>query len=118
VIVARGTFVASASAPALMSARPPVLSDVRARWTSTSEPADAAARITPRTRAIVAVHFCAIPRRTSRCASCATANDLILIEDCAQAMRRAPSTTTSARSHDPRELGAFSFFSKKPALRR
>ncbi len=111
VIVPAVTFVASASAPRYVGATP-VLCDVRSPLDFNIDPADAAARITPRTRAIVAVHFCGYPADVHALRELCDANDLILIEDCAQAI--------GARIDDAGrqvgtigELGAFSFFSKK-----
>ncbi len=111
VIVPAVTFVASASAPRYVGATP-VLCDVRSPLDFNIDPADAAARITPRTRAIIAVHFCGYPADLQALRELCDANDLILIEDCAQAI--------GARVDDAGrqvgtigELGAFSFFSKK-----
>ena len=56
-----------------MSGAEPVLCDVRSAHDFNIDPEDVARRITPRTRAVVAVHFCGYPARGHlRCASCAT----------------------------------------------
>ena len=76
------------------------------------DPEDAARRITPRTRAIVGVHFCGYPAAAQALRELCDAHGLILIEDCAQAI--------GARIDDDGrqvgtigDFGAFSFFSKK-----
>jgi dTDP-4-amino-4,6-dideoxygalactose transaminase len=110
VIVPAFTFVASASAARYVGAEP-VLCDVRSPHDFNIDPADVARRITPRTRAIVAVHFCGYPADVTTLRALCDEHGLVLIEDCAQAI--------GARLHDDRqvgtvgELGAFSFFSKK-----
>ena len=60
VIVPAFTFVASASAARYVGAEP-VLCDVRGADDFNIDPEDVARRITRRTRAIVAVHFCGYP---------------------------------------------------------
>jgi dTDP-4-amino-4,6-dideoxygalactose transaminase len=111
VIVPAVTFVASASAPRYTGAEP-VLCDVRGPHDFTIDPEDAARRITPRTRAIIAVHFCGYPADVHALRELCDANDLVLIEDCAQAIgARLDSEGTQAGTVG--ELGAFSFFSKK-----
>jgi dTDP-4-amino-4,6-dideoxygalactose transaminase len=111
VIVPGFTFVASAGAARYAGAEP-VLCDVRSPQDFNIDPEDAAARITPRTRAIVAVHFCGYPADVLALRELCDAHGLVLIEDCAQAI--------GARIDDGGrqvgtigELGAFSFFSKK-----
>ncbi len=114
VIVPALTFVASASAPRFVGAEP-VLCDIRGHATGgpydlNIDPDDAARRITPRTRAILAVHFAGYPADVLALRELCDAHDLILIEDCAEGI--------GARLDDGRhvgtvgELGAFSFFSK------
>lgn len=111
VIVPAFTFVASASAPRYVGAEP-VLCDVRSAEDFNLDPEDVARRITPRTRAIVAVHFCGYPADVLALRELCDEHGLVLIEDCAQAI--------GARLDDGArqvgtvgELGAFSFFSKK-----
>jgi len=111
VIVPSFTFVASASAPRYVGAEP-VLCDVRSAQDFNIDPEDVARRITSRTRAIVAVHFCGYPADLHALRELCDEHGLILIEDCAQAI--------GARLDDGGrqvgtvgELGAFSFFSKK-----
>jgi len=111
VIVPAFTFVASAAAPRFAGAEP-VLCDIVSPHEFNLDPQDVARRITRRTRAVVAVHFCGYPARIAELRALCDEHDLTLIEDCAQAI--------GTRVEDsPRqvgtvgELGAFSFFSKK-----
>jgi dTDP-4-amino-4,6-dideoxygalactose transaminase len=111
VIVPAFTFVASASAPRYAGAEP-VLCDVTSAHDFNIDPEDAARRITPRTRAIVAVHFCGYPADVGALRTLCDEHGLILIEDCAQAI----GARVDARDRQVGtigELGAFSFFSKK-----
>jgi dTDP-4-amino-4,6-dideoxygalactose transaminase len=103
VIVPAFTFVASANAPRYAGAQP-VLCDVRDAHDFNIDPADAARRITSRTRAIVAVHFCGYPADVATLRALCDEHGLVLIEDCAQAIGARVAVG---------ELGAFSFFSKK-----
>jgi dTDP-4-amino-4,6-dideoxygalactose transaminase len=111
VIVPAFTFVASASAVRYVGAEP-VLCDVIGPHEFNLDPADVARRITPRTRAVVAVHFCGYPAAVTALRELCDEHGLALIEDCAQAI--------GARVDDGGrqvgtvgQLGAFSFFSKK-----
>jgi len=111
VIVPAFTFVASAAAARYAGAEP-VLCDVVSARDFNIDPADAAARITPRTRAIVAVHFCGYPAALGALRELCDAHGLVLIEDCAQAIG-ALADEDGRRVGTVGELGAFSFFSKK-----
>lgn len=82
VIVPGFTFVASISAVVYARARP-VLAEVDE--TFDLDPADVEARITPRTKAIVAVHMLGNPARLDELRRVASRHGLALIEDCAQA---------------------------------
>jgi dTDP-4-amino-4,6-dideoxygalactose transaminase len=115
VIVPALTFVAGASAARYVGAEP-VLCDVAGRdgrggYDLNIDVEDTRARITPRTRAIVAVHFGGYPADVPALRELCDERGLVLIEDCAQAI--------GARLEDGRRvgtvgaLGAFSFFSKK-----
>jgi dTDP-4-amino-4,6-dideoxygalactose transaminase len=111
VIVPAFTFVASAAAARYVGAEP-VLCDGRGPLDFNIDPADAERRITPRTRAVVAVHFAGYPADVAALRALCDERGLVLIEDCAQAI--------GARVDDGGrqvgtvgELGAFSFFSKK-----
>jgi dTDP-4-amino-4,6-dideoxygalactose transaminase len=111
VIVPAFTFVASATAARYVGAEP-VLCDVISPHDFNIDPEDAAARITPRTRAIVAVHFCGYPAALRPLRELCDAHGLVLIEDCAQAIG-ALAGDNGRQVGTVGELGAFSFFSKK-----
>jgi dTDP-4-amino-4,6-dideoxygalactose transaminase len=111
VIVPALTFVASASAPRYVGAEP-VLCDVRDPLRFNLDPEDVAARITPRTRAVVAVHFAGYPAEILALRALCDEHGLVLIEDCAQAIG-ARVDDAGRQVGTVGELGAFSFFSKK-----
>ena len=62
----------------------PVFADLEPA-TGCLDPADVERKITPKTRAIIAVHLAGNPRRLAELKQIADAHKLILIEDCAQA---------------------------------
>ncbi|HEY4897151.1 MAG TPA: DegT/DnrJ/EryC1/StrS family aminotransferase [Solirubrobacteraceae bacterium] len=111
VIVPAFTFVASAAAVRYAGAEP-VLCDVCSPTDFNIDPQDAAARITPRTKAIVAVHFCGYPAGLAALRALCDEHGLTLIEDCAQAIG-ATFDDSGRQVGTVGELGAFSFFSKK-----
>jgi dTDP-4-amino-4,6-dideoxygalactose transaminase len=111
VIVPAFTFVASAEAARYVGAEP-VLCDVRSPQDFNIDPEDVARRITPRTRAVVAVHFCGYPADVSALRALCDEHGLLLIEDCAQAIG-ARLDDSGRQVGTVGELGAFSFFSKK-----
>jgi dTDP-4-amino-4,6-dideoxygalactose transaminase len=82
VIVPGFTFIASISAIVYAGALP-VLAEIDD--TFNLDPADVEARITPRTRAIMAVHMLGNPARLKELSEVARRRDVALIEDCAQA---------------------------------
>ncbi|HEX5466846.1 MAG TPA: aminotransferase class I/II-fold pyridoxal phosphate-dependent enzyme [Candidatus Limnocylindrales bacterium] len=82
VIVPGFTFVASISSVVYAQALP-VLAEVDD--TFNLDPADVEQRITPRTRAIIAVHMLGAPARLDELKAIADRHGLALIEDCAQA---------------------------------
>ncbi len=83
VLTASRTFIASASCATILGAKP-VFADVdRESQTLTAE--TLRSRITPRTRAIIAVHFAGWPCDLDPILSLARENNLRVIEDCAQA---------------------------------
>ncbi len=110
-IVPAFTFVASAAAVRYTGATP-VLCDVSSPREFNLDPADVARRITPRTKAVIAVHFCGYPARMAELRALCDEHGLVLIEDCAQAIG---ATVDADGRHvgTVGELGAFSFFSKK-----
>jgi dTDP-4-amino-4,6-dideoxygalactose transaminase len=111
VIVPAFTFVASAAAPRYVGAQS-VLCDVRSPHDFNIDPEDALRRITPRTRAIMAVHFCGYPADLLALRELCDEHGLVLIEDCAQAIG-AQIDDSGRQVGTVGELGAFSFFSKK-----
>jgi dTDP-4-amino-4,6-dideoxygalactose transaminase len=111
VIVPAFTFVASASAARYVGAEP-VLCDVRSPQSFNIDPEDVARRITPRTKAVIAVHFCGYPAEVLALRKLCDEHGLILIEDCAQAIG-AQVDDSGRQVGTVGELGCFSFFSKK-----
>jgi dTDP-4-amino-4,6-dideoxygalactose transaminase len=111
VIVPAFTFVASASAARYVGAEP-VLCDVRSAHDFNLDVEDVARRITPRTRAIIAVHFCGYPADVLALRKLCDEHGLVLIEDCAQAIG-ARIDDSARQVGTVGELGCFSFFSKK-----
>ncbi|HXD53893.1 MAG TPA: DegT/DnrJ/EryC1/StrS family aminotransferase [Solirubrobacteraceae bacterium] len=111
VLVPAFTFVASAAAVRYVGATP-VLCDVISPSDFNIDPEDAARRITPRTRAIIGVHFCGYPAQAAALRALCDEHGLTLIEDCAQAIG-ATIDEDGRQVGTIGELGAFSFFSKK-----
>jgi dTDP-4-amino-4,6-dideoxygalactose transaminase len=110
VIVPAITFVASASACRFVGAEP-VLCDVGGARDLNIDVEDVARRITPRTRAVIAVHFCGYPADVLALRRLCDDHGLVLIEDCAQAIG-AHVDATGRQVGTVGELGCFSFFSK------
>jgi len=84
VIVPSFTFIATANTPKFVGATP-VFADIEDD-TFGLDPADVEAKITPRTKAIIPVHYGGYPCRIRELRSLAEEHDLILIEDAAEAM--------------------------------
>jgi dTDP-4-amino-4,6-dideoxygalactose transaminase len=106
VIVPGLTFVATANA-VLHAGATPVLADVDPR-TMNLDPDSTARAITPRTRAIVPVHFAGRPCAMDELGALAERHGLILIEDCAHAIE------TTWRGRHAGTFGAFGCFSFYP----
>lgn len=111
VIVPAFTFLASANAPRYRGATP-VLCDVCSPECPNLDPADVERRITPRTKAVMAVHMLGyaadLPALERLCAE----HGLALIEDAAQAFgARVDADGTLAGAAG--RAGCLSFFSKK-----
>ena len=83
VIVPGYTFIASMSSVVYARATP-VLAEIDE--TLNLDPADVERRITPRTKAIMAVHMLGNPARMAELVEIADRHKLILLEDCAQAL--------------------------------
>jgi dTDP-4-amino-4,6-dideoxygalactose transaminase len=111
VIVPAITFVASASACRYVGAEP-VLCDVLGAHNFNVDVEDVARRITARTRAVIAVHFCGYPADVLALRKLCDEHGLVLIEDCAQAIG-AHVDAAGRQVGTVGELGCFSFFSKK-----
>ena len=109
VIVPAMSFVADANAPGHCGAEP-VMADSISLAEPGIDPADVVARLTPRTRAIVAVHMFGFPADVEALKRVCEEHDLTLIEDCAQADggRLADGGMAGTVGH----VGCFSFFSK------
>jgi dTDP-4-amino-4,6-dideoxygalactose transaminase len=128
VIVPALTFVASASAARMVGAEP-VLCDIRGPHDLNLDVEDVRRRIGPRTRAVVAVHFCGYAADVLALRELCDAHGLVLIEDCAEAIgarvddtggqgdvddaaRQVGTDNAGRQVGTVGELGAFSFFSK------
>jgi perosamine synthetase len=108
VIVPALTFIASANAVAYTGATP-VFADVDAvTWQMTAE--EAARHITRRTRAVLAVHLYGHASDVDALKALTAAHDLILIEDCAEAL----GTTLRGRHVGlEADVATFSFYKNK-----
>jgi perosamine synthetase len=89
VIVPSFTFIATANAPLFVGARP-VFADIEER-TFGLDPADVRAKITPRTKAIIPIHYGGCPCLIKELVALARANNLLLIEDAAESLGAAAS---------------------------
>jgi dTDP-4-amino-4,6-dideoxygalactose transaminase len=109
VIVPALTFVATANAVTYTGARP-VFADVTGPDDFSIDPDDVAAKITPRTRAIIPVHYGGYACDMPRLQAMAEAHDLAIVEDAAHA----PGATLQGRGLGSwGDIGCFSFFSNK-----
>ncbi len=109
VIVPSLTFAATASA-VIYAGGTPVFADVVGPHDLGIDPADVEARITPRTKAIAAVHFAGYPAAVDVLAELCQERGIALIEDAAHA----PSATLGERKLGTFGLaGCFSLFSNK-----
>lgn len=102
-------FVSAAAAVALSGATP-VFADVKGPHDLCLDPEDAARRITPRTRAIVAMHYGGYAADLTAFAQLTRAHGLALIEDCAHAP-----VTDSVHGvlGTVGDIGCYSFFATK-----
>lgn len=82
VIVPSFTFIATANAPLFVGAKP-VFADIEER-TFGLDPHDVISKITPRTKAIIPVHYGGCPCLITELKEIAEEHDLILIEDAAE----------------------------------
>lgn len=102
------TFCASVNA-IIHAGLKPVLADVDAR-SQNIDPAAIEAAITPRTRAILPVHFAGRPCAMDAIMAIARRHDLVVIEDCAHAIETEYHGTRAGRFGD---FGCFSFYVTK-----
>lgn len=109
VIVPALTFVASANAVRYCGGRV-VFADIVGPDDLNLDPEDVARRITPRTTAIVAVHYAGYPAHIERLCEIADAHGLAIVEDCAHAL-----VTRIGDRHLGTfgAAGCFSFFTNK-----
>jgi dTDP-4-amino-4,6-dideoxygalactose transaminase len=110
VIVPAITFVASAAAVRYCGAEP-VFADVLAPHDLGVDPDDVEARITPRTKAVCAVHYAGYAADLERLGEICERHGLALIEDAAHAPLA--SSATGRALGGVGRAGCFSFFSNK-----
>ncbi len=109
VLVPTNTFTATAEVVTYVGARP-VLVDIDEQTLNISV-IDAERKITPRTRAMIPVHFSGLPCDLGELQELAAIHFLHVIEDAAHAL---PSSYRSRRVGQISELSAFSFYATKP----
>jgi dTDP-4-amino-4,6-dideoxygalactose transaminase len=110
-IVPAMTFAATAGAVRYTGARE-VLCDVRSVDDPLIDPDEVAGRLTPRTKAVLAVHMFGYPAAVEELSALCDEHGLVLIEDAAQAVG-ATTPGSGRRIGTIGRLGCFSFFSKK-----
>jgi dTDP-4-amino-4,6-dideoxygalactose transaminase len=108
VLLPTTTFTATAEAVIYLGARP-VLVDIDP-VTMNLDPADAAQRITPKTKAIIPVHFAGQPCDMQRIHLLARMHNLRVIEDAAHAL---PAEYQRKRVGEISEFTCFSFYATK-----
>ncbi|MGA2863662.1 MAG: DegT/DnrJ/EryC1/StrS family aminotransferase [Verrucomicrobiota bacterium] len=108
VITTAMTFCATVNA-IIHAGLTPVLADIQP-GTMNIDPVEVERRITPRTRAIVPVHFAGRPCAMDRLCDLARGHNLILIEDCAHAIETAWQGKPAGTFGD---YGCFSFYVTK-----
>ncbi len=108
VLVPSYTFAATAEVVVYLGARP-VLCDSQPGGFN-MDPADAARRITPKTRAIIAVHIAGEPCDLQALRNLAELHSIHLIEDAAHAL---PASYAGQRIGSISEVTAFSFYATK-----
>lgn len=111
VITTPMTFCASVNA-IIHSGATPVLADIDPR-TFNIDPEQVESRITPRTRAILPVHFAGRPCDMDALCDIARRHDLRIIEDCAHAIETEYHGTPAGRFGD---FGCFSFYVTKNVI--
>ncbi|MBI4472590.1 MAG: DegT/DnrJ/EryC1/StrS family aminotransferase [Acidobacteria bacterium] len=103
------TFVATAAAVMHCGAKP-ILVDICSLQNPTLDPVDAKRKITPRTKAILPVHYAGIPADMDRIRGLAEEKNLHIVEDCAHS----PGARFDGKSCGSLgDAGCFSFFGNK-----
>jgi dTDP-4-amino-4,6-dideoxygalactose transaminase len=110
VIVPAITFVATANAPRYAGAQP-VLCDVESPERPNLCAATVERCLSPRTRAVIAVHFCGYPADLGPLEELCDAHGIALVEDAAQAI--GAEVEPGRQAGTVGRLGCLSFFSKK-----
>jgi dTDP-4-amino-4,6-dideoxygalactose transaminase len=108
VLVPSYTFAATAEVVVYLGARPVLCDSLSGGFNI--DPADAARRISPKTRAIIAVHIAGEPCDLQALSRLAERHSIHLIEDAAHAL---PATYAGRRIGSISELTAFSFYATK-----
>lgn len=111
VITTPMTFCATVNA-ILHAGATPVLADIDSR-TMNIDPAEVRRRITPRTRAILPVHFAGRPCDMEALTSIAREHDLAIIEDCAHAIE---TEYRGGKAGTFGNFGCFSFYVTKNVI--
>jgi perosamine synthetase len=108
VIVPSFTYIASVNTIAQTGARPVFAESLRSDWSL--DPEDVERRITPRTKAVMAVHLYGYASDMAALRAVADRHGLVIVEDCAEAL----GSTLDGR-HVGRfgRIGTFSFFGNK-----
>jgi dTDP-4-amino-4,6-dideoxygalactose transaminase len=109
-IVAGMTFVSTPNAVRYTGATP-VLCEIGGPEDMNIDVADVERRITPNTKAVLAVHFCGYPAPVLELRELCDAHGLVLIEDAAQAVA-ATVDDSGRRTGTVGDLACFSLFSK------
>jgi dTDP-4-amino-4,6-dideoxygalactose transaminase len=109
-IVAGMSFVSTANAVRYTGATP-VLCEVGGPYDFNIDVDDVVRRITPKTKAVIAVHFCGYPAKVLELRKICDERGLMLIEDAAQAVG-ASVDSDGRRAGTVGDLACFSLFSK------
>lgn len=108
VIVPTFTYIASVNAIAYTGAKPVFVDSLESTWQV--DPADIRKRITPKTRAIMAVHLYGYPCEMDELVKICKEHNLFLIEDCAEAFGSKYKNKYVGTFGD---ISTFSFFGNK-----
>lgn len=109
VIIPAQTFVADINTTMLVGAKP-VMADCRSFGDWNVDPDDIRRKITPRTKAVMIVHYAGVPCDMDSIMALCKEHDLALIEDCAHA----PGASYKGRNVGTfGDVGCWSFFTNK-----